>query len=53
MHVAAGRGGKAITGCVRLGVRVWHVLEVVLWELTGTKAVRVLDPETGFELLEP
>ena len=53
MHVAAGRGGKAITGCVRMGVRIWHVLEVVLWELTGTKAVRVLDPETGFELLEP
>ncbi|MGD0661548.1 MAG: PPC domain-containing DNA-binding protein [Syntrophorhabdales bacterium] len=53
MHVAAGRGGKAITGCVRMGVRIWHVLEVVLWELTGTKAVRVLDPETGFELLKP
>ena len=36
MHVAAGRGEEAVTGCVRLGVRIWHVLEVVLWELTGT-----------------
>ncbi len=53
MHVAAGRGEEAIAGCVRLGVRVWHVLEVVLWELTGTTGRRVLDPATGFELLEP
>ena len=53
MHAAAGRGDEAVTGCVRLGVRVWHVLEVVLWELTGTTGRRVVDPTTGFELLEP
>lgn len=53
MHVAAGRGGEAVAGCVRLGVRAWHVLEVVLWELTETTGRRVLDPGTGFELLEP
>ena len=53
MHLAAGRGEEAVAGCVRLGVRVWHVLEVVLWELTKTTGRRVLDPATGFELLEP
>lgn len=36
-----------------LGVRVWHVLEVVLWEIAGTAARRMFDPTTGFELLEP
>ena len=53
MHVAAGRGDEAVTGCVRMGVRVWHVVEVVLWELTETTGRRVLDRTTGFELLEP
>jgi len=53
MHVSAGRGSEAVAGCVRLGVRVWHVVEVVLWELTGTTGRRVLDQATGFELLEP
>jgi predicted DNA-binding protein with PD1-like motif len=53
MHVAAGRGDEAVTGCVRMGVRVWHVVEVVLWELTGTTGRRVFDGATGFELLEP
>jgi hypothetical protein len=38
---------------VRKGVKTWHVLEVVIWELTGTDAMRVLDPATGFELLQP
>jgi predicted DNA-binding protein with PD1-like motif len=53
MHMAAGRADETITGCVRMGVRVWHVLEVVLWELTETSGRRVLDRTTGFELLEP
>lgn len=53
MHATAGRGAEAVTGCVRLGVHVWRVLEVVLWELTETTGRRVFDPTTGFELLEP
>jgi predicted DNA-binding protein with PD1-like motif len=53
MHVAAGRTDETITGCVRMGLQVWQVLEVVLWELTDTTGRRVLDPTTGFELLEP
>ena len=53
MHIACGREGSTVTGCVRRGVKVWHVMEVILWELTGTEAKRVLDPATGFELLQP
>ncbi len=53
MHMAAGRADEAIAGCVRLGVRVWQVMEVILLELTETTARRVLDATTGFELLQP
>jgi len=53
MHVAAGRGETTTTGCVRKGVRIWHVAEVVLFELRNADAVRRLNPELGFELLEP
>ena len=53
MHVAGGRKDTTKTGCVREGLKVWHVLEVVLVELTSTQAKRKIDEETGFELLEP
>ena len=53
MHIACGRKTSTITGCVRRGVKAWHVLEVILFELIDTTAVRVLDPVTGFELLRP
>jgi len=53
MHMACGRKASAVTGCVRRGVKVWHVMEVILTELTDTKAVRKLDAATGFELLSP
>jgi len=53
MHLACGRGEKTVTGCVRRGVKVWHVLEIVLIELTGSEAVRDLDPAVGFKLLNP
>jgi len=32
MHMACGREEETITGCVRRGVRTWHVLEVILTE---------------------
>ena len=53
MHMACGRAEATITGCARTGVKVWHVLEVILYELTGVQSKRVLDPDTGFKLLEP
>lgn len=53
MHIACGRKKKTKTGCVRRGVKVWHVMEVVIIELVGTDARRRPDPATGFELLVP
>jgi predicted DNA-binding protein with PD1-like motif len=53
MHMACGRNDQTITGCVRLGVKTWHILEVILFELLDTTAVRVLDKEIGFKFLVP
>jgi len=53
MHISCGRSGSVITGCVRRGVKVWHVMEIILTELTESSARRVVDPLTGFELLIP
>jgi len=53
MHIACGRTSSTITGCVRRGVKVWQVMEIVLFELVDTTAVRRLDPKTGFALLHP
>jgi len=53
MHMACGREEETITGCVRRGVRTWHVLEVILTELVDCTAVRAPDPQTGFNLLQP
>jgi predicted DNA-binding protein with PD1-like motif len=52
MHASFGRNEDTVTGCVRMGVDVWRIGEVVMFELTGTNARRVVDKETGFEFLE-
>ncbi|VBB41399.1 conserved hypothetical protein [uncultured Desulfatiglans sp.] len=53
MHIASGRRDRTVTGCVRNGVKVWQVMEVILFELLGTSAARIMDDETGFKLLRP
>ncbi len=53
MHASAGRDGRSVTGCVRAGVKVWLIQEVVVIEILGTSSMRVKDPRTGFHLLEP
>ena len=53
MHIACGRNGTAVAGCVRSGVKTWHVMEIVLFELTGSAARRRHDAATGFKLLDP
>jgi predicted DNA-binding protein with PD1-like motif len=53
LHMACGREESTVTGCIRTGVKVWHLMEVILTELLDTTATRVLDPQTGFKLLEP
>jgi len=53
MHVACGRGESTVAGCIRRGVKVWQVLEVILMELIDSEGTRVTDPQTGFKLLNP
>lgn len=52
MHGALGRGADTAAGCLRPGIEVWQVAEAVIFELTGTEALRRLDQATGFGLLE-
>jgi len=52
MHTSFGRGENTITGCVRMGVEVWQIGEIVVLELTKATAHRAKDKETGFEFLE-
>jgi predicted DNA-binding protein with PD1-like motif len=53
MHCSCGREGRSVTGCVRAGVKVWLVMEVVIRELKGCAAKRLIDKGSGFELLVP
>jgi predicted DNA-binding protein with PD1-like motif len=52
MHASLGRSGQSMTGCLRPGVTTWLVGEVILYEILGSKAMRVKDDKTGFSLLE-
>ncbi len=52
MHMACGRKGKTITGCIRGGVKVWHVMEVVIYELLDTTARRIVEEPLGLKLLQ-
>ncbi|MBU1002888.1 MAG: DNA-binding protein [Proteobacteria bacterium] len=51
MHATLGRGGEARTGCVRQGLEVWRIGEVVIQEIIGSMC-RVKDQEFGFEVLD-
>jgi predicted DNA-binding protein with PD1-like motif len=53
MHMACGRAGEAVTGCIRDGVKVWHVMEVILHELVETTARRAVEEPLGLRLLRP
>ena len=52
MHASFGRNTNSVTGCVRMGVEVWCIGEVVILELTGGSAKRAKDEKSGFEFLE-
>jgi predicted DNA-binding protein with PD1-like motif len=52
MHTSFGRNETTVTGCIRMGVEVWRIGEVVVLELSGAKARRFKNKETGFEFLE-
>ncbi|MCK4648485.1 DNA-binding protein [bacterium] len=53
MHASLGREGKTSTGCIRPGIEVWKVGEIILLEIEENSARRKKDSQTGFELLEP
>lgn len=52
MHCSCGREGRSVTGCVRAGISVWLVMEVVITEIS-TGARRMPDAGSGFDLLVP
>ncbi len=51
MHAAMGRGGETRTGCVRPGVDIWLVGELVILELLDLPMSRKKDAASGLELL--
>lgn len=53
IHGALGRSGQTTTGCLREGVSTWLVGEVVLYEILGAEAARLMDKKSGFALLTP
>jgi predicted DNA-binding protein with PD1-like motif len=52
MHASFGRKQNTVTGCVRMGVDVWQIGEVVVIELAEAQARRLIDKKTNFEFLE-
>jgi predicted DNA-binding protein with PD1-like motif len=52
MHASFGRKQNTVTGCVRIGVDIWQIGEVIVIELTEAQARRVIDKKTNFEFLE-
>jgi predicted DNA-binding protein with PD1-like motif len=51
MHMACGRTSQTITGCIRNGVKVWQILEVIVFEMVETTGKRIFQPDLGFNLL--
>lgn len=53
MHMACGRKGSTVTGCIREGVKVWHIMEVIIFELLDTSAKRVVEAPLELKFLQP
>ena len=51
MHAALGRDGETRMGCIRPGLDVWLVGEVVIMEILNTDMLRKKDAKSGFVLL--
>jgi len=51
MHAALGRDGKTHTGCIRPGLDVWLVGEVIIMEILNTDMLRKKDTKSGLTLL--
>jgi len=53
MHAALGREGKTRSGCIRPGIEVWKLGEVIVLEITESTAYRKKNAKAGFSMLEP
>ncbi|MBI9080188.1 MAG: DNA-binding protein [Pseudodesulfovibrio sp.] len=51
MHAALGREGKTRTGCIRPGLDVWLVGEVIIMEILNTDMLRKKEKKSGLALL--
>ena len=51
MHAALGRDGETHTGCIRPGLDVWLVGEVVIMEILDTDMLRKKEAKSGLALL--
>lgn len=51
MHAALGRDGITRTGCIRPGLDVWLVGEVVIMEIIDNDMVRKTESKSGLKLL--
>lgn len=51
LHAAMGHHGDTLTACVRQGTKVYLVLEVIIFEVTGLAATRPWYDEGGFNRL--
>jgi uncharacterized protein len=52
IHSSLGKGKKVKMGCVRKNARVFLVIEALMFELSGIKAVKAVDPATGINMLK-
>ena len=50
LHVSAGRGERALTGCLRQKAQTYLVAEAVIFELSGLHVRRNRDGKTGLVL---
>jgi predicted DNA-binding protein with PD1-like motif len=51
LHTSAGRGENSLTGCLREDSKVYLVVELIIFEILGSNAIRGLDEKTGLKLL--
>lgn len=52
VHGSMGKADNVITGCVRGDAKVFIVIEAVILELKGVKAVKDIDPATTLNMLK-
>lgn len=52
IHASMGKKKEVLMGCVRGKSKVFLVIEAIVFELRGVKASKIIDPQTGLNLLK-